>query len=153
MPVQQEITSPSSLLNPDGRLKQVGWARAPLLDCNLEAVRFYPAPLRFLQRFRVKRWDYYGITTPDRFFSVTLADLGYAGQAFVYTVDYATGRYHEETLTIPPGSSIFLPRNSTQGETLFDNGAVRLSSLRRRDIAGALGRESRSPPVHLLHGD
>ncbi len=127
MPIQQEITAPSPLLDPEGRLNQVGWARAPLLDCNLEAVRFYPAPMRFLQRFRVKRWDYYGVITPDRFFSVTLADLGYAGQAFVYTVNFATGRYHEETLTIPPGGSISLPRNSTAGESRYDNGKVRLA--------------------------
>ena len=79
---QLEITAPAPLLDAQGRLN----AAEPLLDCNLEAVRFYPAPLRFLQRLRVKRWDYYGVTTPDRFFSVTLADLGYAGQAFVYTV-------------------------------------------------------------------
>lgn len=85
---------------------------------------FYPRPLRFLQRLRVKRWDYYGVTTPERYFSVTLADLGYAGQAFVYTVDFATGRYHEETLTIPPGGGIFLPRNSTEGESCYDNGKV-----------------------------
>ncbi len=127
MPTQQEITAPAPLLDPQGRLTCAGWARAPLLDCNLEAVRFYPAPFRFLQRFRVKRWDYYGITTPDRFFSVTLADLGYAGQAFVYTVDFTTRLYHEETLTIPPSRGIVLPRNSTAGESCYINGKVRLS--------------------------
>jgi len=135
MPDQHEITAPAPLLDAQGRLNAAGWAREPLLDCNLEAVRFYPTPLRFLQRFRVKRWDYYGITTPDRFFSVTLADLGYAGQAFVYTLDFATGRYHEETLTIacpvvpgiPPGGGIVLPRNSTEGESRYDNGKVRLA--------------------------
>ena len=124
---QHEILTPSPLLDAQGRLTQVGWARAPLLDCNLEQVAFYPRPLRFLQRLRVKRWDYYGVTTPDRFFSVTLADLGYAGQAFVYTVDFATGHYHEETLTIRPGGGITLPRNSTAGESRFDNGKVRLT--------------------------
>jgi hypothetical protein len=127
MPTQQEITAPSPLLDPDGRLTCAGWAREPLFDCNLEAARFYPAPFRFLQRFRVKRWDYYGITTPDRFFSVTLADLGYAGQAFVYTLDFITGRYHEETLTILPGGGIRLPRNSTAGDSRYDNGKVRLA--------------------------
>ena len=127
MPAQQEIISRSPLLDPEGRLNLVGWAREPLLDCNLEAVRFYPAPFRFLQRFRVKRWDYYGVTTPDRFFSVTLADLGYAGQAFVYTIDFATGYYHEETLTIPLGRGILLPRNSTAGESRYDNGKVKLT--------------------------
>ena len=129
MPTQQEITTPSPLLDAQGRLINAGWAREALLDCNLEAVHFYPAPLRFLQRFRVKRWDYYGVTTPDRFFSVTLADLGYAGQVFVYTLDFATGRYHEETLTIPPGGArqVVLPRNSTADESRYDNGKVRLS--------------------------
>lgn len=125
-PTQHEITTPSPLLDPRGRLAQVGWARAPLLDCNLEQVAFYPRPLRFLQRFRVKRWDYYGVTTPDRFFSATVADLGYAGQVFVYTVDFATGRHHEETLTIPFARGVTLPRNSTEGESAFDDGRTRL---------------------------
>ncbi len=123
---QHEIVTPSPLLDPNGRLVQIGWARAPLLDSNLEAARFYPRVFSPLQRFRVKRWDYYGVTTPALFFSATLADLGYAGQAFVYTVDFATGRYHEETLTLPPGSAVALPRNSTEGETHFDNGKARL---------------------------
>jgi hypothetical protein len=115
------------LLDSRGRLAQAGWARQPLLDCNLEAVRFYPTLLRPLQRLRVKRWDYYGVTTPERFFSATLADLGYAGQVFVYTVDFATGAYHEETLTVPLSRGIVLPRNSTAGESRFDNGRVRVS--------------------------
>jgi hypothetical protein len=78
---QAELTQPSPLLKPDGSLAQVGWSRQPLLDCNLENARFYS--LRSLQRFRIKRWDYYGFTTPDHFFSATLADLGYAGQVFI----------------------------------------------------------------------
>ncbi len=124
---QHEITAPAPLLDAQGRLTTAGWARAPLLDCNLERVSFYPRLFRFLQRIRVKRWDYYGVTTPDRYFSATLADLGYAGQAFIYTVDFATGRYHEETLTLPSGSAIALPRNSTEGVSRFDNGKVRLA--------------------------
>lgn len=132
---QHEITTASPLLDAQGRLTQIGWARAPLLDCNLEQVAFYPRPLRVLQRLRVKRWDYYGVTTPDRFFSATLADLGYAGQAFIYTVDFTTGQYHEETLTIvdppvpgkSPGGGMALPRNSTEGESRYDNGKVRLA--------------------------
>jgi hypothetical protein len=124
---QHEITTPAPLLTPAGRLTEAGWARQPLLDCNLEAVRFYPALLRPLQRLRVKRWDYYGVTTPQRFLSFTLADLGYAGQAFVYAIDLASGHYHEETVTIPPGRSVQLPRNSTAGESHYQHGSLRLS--------------------------
>jgi hypothetical protein len=116
--------APSPLLAADGRLTQAGWSRQPLLDCNLEHARFHA--LRFLQRFRIKRWDYYGITTPRHFFSATLADLGYAGQVFIYLIDFATGEYHEATLTVPFSKGIALPRNSTGGDSAFDNGQVRL---------------------------
>jgi hypothetical protein len=122
---QIELARLAPLLKSDGTLAQVGWSRQPLLDCNLEDARFYS--LRSLQRLRIKRWDYYGLTTPDHFFSATLADLGYAGQAFIYLIDFATGEYHEATLTLPFSRGIALPRNSTEGDSTFDNGQVRLA--------------------------
>jgi len=122
---QIELTQSSPLLKPDGTLTQVGWSRQPLLDCNLEAAQFYA--LRFMQRFRLKRWDYYAVTSPSHFFSATLADLGYAGQAFIYLIDFATGQYHEATLTLPLSRGITLPRNSTAGDSTFDNGKVHLA--------------------------
>ena len=42
MPLQHEITAPSPLLDAHGRLAQAGWAREPLLDCNLEHVALLP---------------------------------------------------------------------------------------------------------------
>ena len=83
--MQTELTNASPLLDPKGNLTQIGWARHPILDCNLEDARFYP--IRPLQFLRIKRWDYYAVFTPQRFFSATIADLGYAGNIFVYTVD------------------------------------------------------------------
>jgi len=88
-----------------------------LLDCNLEQAGFYR--VRSLQRFRIKRWDYYGVTTPDFYFSMTLADLGYAGQVFVYFVDFKNCEHTEDTVTIPFGSGVILPRNSTEGESSY----------------------------------
>lgn len=124
---QHEITQPGPLLTPAGRLTAAGWSRTPLLDCNLERVAFYPQPCRFLQRFRVKRWDYYAVTTPTHFFSFTVADLGYAGQVFAYTIDFATGYYHEEAVTVPPTAPITLPRNSTEGTTHYADGKKSLT--------------------------
>jgi len=115
--MQIELTRPGPLLKANGQLAQVGWSRQPLLDANLEAARFYR--LRALQRFRIKRWDYYAVFTPQRFFSATVADLGYAGNIFVYTLDFRTGELHEEGLVIPLGKGITLPRSSTHGETRF----------------------------------
>jgi len=123
--MQRELTSPSPLLDERGELVQVGWARQPLLECNLENAGFYR--LRFLQPLRLKRWDYYGLTTPNHYFSFTLADLGYAGQVFAYVVDFEARRHHEETLTLPLARGIALPRNSTEGASSFDNGRVRMA--------------------------
>jgi hypothetical protein len=123
-PMQKELTQPGKLLDPSGRLAQVGWSRQPVLDCNLENARFYT--LRGMQRFRMKRWDYYAVFTPRRFFSATIADLGYAGNIFVYTLDFATGDLHEEGLVIPLGRGVSLPRNSTQGDAHFSNGKASL---------------------------
>jgi hypothetical protein len=123
--MQKELTSPSPLLDAEGNLVQVGWSRQPLLDANLESASFYR--FRALQPLRIKRWDYYGLTTPTHYFSFTLADLGYAGQVFAYVVDLEAPRHHEETLTLPFGRGITLPRNSTEGTSTFDNGRVRLA--------------------------
>ena len=122
--MQTEISNPGTLLDPDGRLAQIGWSRQTMLDCNLEAARFYR--LGWFQRFRLKRWDYYAVFTPRRFFSATIADLGYAGNIFVYTLDFETGELHEEGLVVPLGRGLQLPRNSADGETTFDNSKVSL---------------------------
>ena len=125
--MQTELTQSGPLLQPNGSLAQIGWSRQPLLDCNLEAARFYA--LRSLQRFRLKRWDYYAVFTPQRFFSATIADLGYAGNIFVYTLDFATHELHEEGLEIILSRGISLPRNSTAGDAHFANSRARLDFL------------------------
>jgi len=122
--MQTELTQPGPLLNADGRPAQVGWSRVPLLDCNLESARFYA--LRPFQRFRIKRWDYYAVFSPQRFFSATIADLGYAGNMFVYTLDFATGELHEEGVIVPFGRGVELPRNSTSGDCRFENKDLRM---------------------------
>ena len=122
--MQTELTQTGPLLQPNGQLAQIGWARQPILDCNLEAARFYA--LTPLQRFRIKRWDYYAVFTPKRFFSATIADLGYAGNLFVYTMDFETGELHEEGLVVPFGKGVTLPRNSTEGSSHFEDARLKL---------------------------
>jgi hypothetical protein len=133
--MQHELTTPSPLLDGQGGLVQVGWSRQPLLDANLEDARFYQ--LRALQPLRIKRWDYYGLTTPTHYVSFTLADLGYAGQVFAYVVDLQAPGHHEETLTVPFARGIHLPRNSAEGDSTFDNGRVRMAFQAE---PGSLGR-------------
>jgi hypothetical protein len=122
--MQTELTQSGSLLQADGKLAQVGWARQPILDCNLESARFYA--LTPLQRFRIKRWDYYAVFSPRRFFSATIADLGYAGNLFVYTMDFETGDLHEEGIVVPFGKGVTLPRNSNEGDSHFEDARLKL---------------------------
>jgi hypothetical protein len=123
---QRQLKGPGPLLNPDGSLADVGWARQPILDCNLEYTRVYSPLFQLWQPMRIKRWDYYGITTPTHFFSFTVSDVGYLASIFAYVIEFETGIYHEETLTIPLAKGVSLPRNSTDGVSIFDNGKVRL---------------------------
>jgi hypothetical protein len=122
--MQTQIKNPGLLLTPAGRLAQVGWSPQPLLDCNLEAARFYA--LRPFQFLRLKRWDYYAVFTPQRFFSATIADLGYAGNIFVYTLDFASGELHEEGLVVALSKGVNLPRDSQSGESSYTGKGVTL---------------------------
>jgi len=145
--MQNELTQPGPLLDAQGKLAQVGWSRQPLLDCNLENARFYA--IHPLQRFRIKRWDYYAVFTPNRFFSATIADLGYAGNIFVYTLDFATGELHEEGLVIPFGKGIQLERNPEAGEASFANDKA---SLKFQADGGERRLDVRWPGFHAGRG-
>lgn len=129
--MQHEITQPGQLIAANGRLAQVGWSRYPLLDCNLEGARF--SSLGMFQRFRMKRWDYYAVFTPHRFFSATIADLGYAANIFVYTLDFTTGDLHEEGLVVPLSRGVTLERNSPGGEAVYAGGKASLLFQARTD--------------------
>ena len=123
--MQNEIIKSTALLDKNGNLSQVGWSRYPLLECNLENAAFYPTIFRPLQFARVKVWDYYAIFTPQRFFSATIANLGYAGNIFVYTLDFDSGELHEEGLVIPLGRGVSLSRQ-TKGLSEYEGNGVSL---------------------------
>ncbi len=122
---QQEITKKGKLLDMKGNLAQTGWSRQPVLDCNLEETHIEKTAA-FWQPMRIKVWDYYGFTTPTHFVSFTVSNVGYIASIFAYVIDFKTGKYTEQTLTVPLAKGAHLPRNSDEGETCFDNGKVHL---------------------------
>lgn len=122
--MQTELVKPGKLLSASGRLAKIGWSRQPLLDCNLENLAI--SPWKVVQSLRIKRWDYYAVFTPRRFLGVGIADLGYAGNVFAYTLDFVTGAFHEESLVVAPGKGLLLPRNSYKGNASFQRQSVRL---------------------------
>jgi hypothetical protein len=124
MNAQTMLAGPGELLTADGNLTQAGWATQPVLDCNLEKCHFYK--LKLFQKLRIKIWDYYAVTTPTHFFSFTLSDIGYLGMVFAYVIDFRTGEYKEETISVPLASGVRLPRNSTEGISEYTKGSLRL---------------------------
>ena len=76
-----EITSAVPLCTPKGQLNPaaVGWSRRPLHTANLRGWG------------RTKRFDYWGIVTPDVIVGLTIASLDYAGHVSIVVVDRRTG--------------------------------------------------------------
>jgi hypothetical protein len=124
MKIAREITNTGPLLDAGGDVTSFGWARQPYLDANLENLNFYE--FKSYQALRLKRWQYFGITTPTHFFSFTISNVGYLAPIFAYVLDFSTGEYHEETISVPFGSGVVLPRNSTNGDCHYIKGNVHL---------------------------
>jgi len=96
----------------------VGWSRQPQLECNLENARFYR--LRPLQRFRMKRWDYYAVLPRSvllgyyRRSGVTLA-------IFCLRPRLCDRRAARRRPGDSFGRGIDLPRNSIAGDAHFSD--------------------------------
>jgi len=129
--MQNEITEKDKLLDDRGLLKHKGYSRFPVLEYNPENIKIYP--LSFLNRLRLKEWDYYGLTTSDFYFSATVANIGYAGLAFVYFIDFHEKAMTEETILVPFGKGCYLPRSSETGDIYFRHAKAELLFERKRE--------------------
>lgn len=129
--METRITQTGPLLKPDGELSIAGWSPQPLLDSNLENAKFYS--MKFLQSLRLKRWDYYGLTTKSHYFSFTVSDIGYLGMVFAYVIDFENKTKHEATLALPFAKGVAIPRNSQDGITQYKNDNVNLTFYTTND--------------------
>jgi hypothetical protein len=146
--MQKEITTRGPLLDERGRLRERGYAKSMLLDYNPENIRLTPS--RLLNRLRLKEWDYYGTTTRDYFFSVTVSHVGYIGLVFAYFLDFRDNSQTDSTIVLPLGVGCRLPHRSDRGDVHFQRGRVRIDFLRepaRRIIKVEWPRFHRSMPL------
>ena len=79
---QVEIAQQCNLLDHRGILQSPGWARRPYWRYDRAAIA---APW-----YRIKEWDYYAVISQDGKYglALTIADLGFAGQASVCWLDF-----------------------------------------------------------------
>lgn len=129
--MQNEIKRRDHLLNGGGFLKHKGFSKRFTLEYNPENIRVYP--LSFLNRLRLKEWDYYGVTTRDFYFSATVSHIGYAGFVFIYFIDFQKKTMAEESVLTPFGKGCRLPRTSERGDIHFRHRALSVSFTRLKD--------------------
>ncbi len=110
--MQNEITSPSELLDDNGHLIQKGWARKLLLTYNREKVH--------AGWHRIKEWDYYAVLGPQYGITFTIADVGYLALCSIAWLDFTERTVLQETgMQMFPKGRLNLPRSSESGETVF----------------------------------
>nr|WP_202454744.1 DUF2804 domain-containing protein [Streptomyces sp. SID8367] len=117
------MTSPVELCRPDGRLNPdaVGWTRRPLHTANLRGWG------------RVKRWEYWGIVTPEHIVGIVVSSLDYAGVHGLYVLDRATGRETSTDAVVPFARGTALPVRSGEGEVRAHGGGLQIDIAQSAD--------------------
>ncbi|MET9346374.1 DUF2804 domain-containing protein [Streptomyces termitum] len=111
---EPELTSPVDLCLPNGRLNPaaVGWTRRPLHRANLRGWG------------RTKRWEYWGIVTPDHIVGLVASSLDYAGVHGIYVLERATGRESSWDAVVPLARGARFPARGGEGEVEVRGGGL-----------------------------
>ncbi|MDO9590517.1 MAG: DUF2804 domain-containing protein, partial [Microcella sp.] len=116
----REITEPIDLCVPNGRLnpEAIGRTRTPL----------HRTPLRGWGR--TKRWEYWGIMTPDWFVGLTVSSLDYAAVPSIYLVNRATGEHRTLGGLVPLARGTSIPDTLPpfEASTRWGGGELRMHS-------------------------
>ena len=127
-----EVTREQKLLNSEGNIAECGWSRRQLQVYERSAIR---AP-----KIRIKEWDYYLVMSNDFAAAFTISDDGYIGLQSVSLLDFTKPWEHTETiLDAFPMGKLHLPKNSSTGNTVYENKRLNMKFLvekgcRRMDL-------------------
>ncbi|MCL2513476.1 MAG: DUF2804 domain-containing protein [Oscillospiraceae bacterium] len=116
-----EITQKLPVHNPDGTLREPGWARKPVQVYSREGVK---AP-----KIRLKEWDYYLVVSGDLGISLIISDNGYMGLCTVSVMNYKTASSVDKAVpTLFPMGKFKMPSDSAApGISEYKNGKVQIS--------------------------
>ena len=117
-----EVTREQRLLNPEGCIAEPGWSRRQLQQYQRADIK---AP-----KARIKEWDYYLVLNRDFATAFTISDDGYVGLQSVSFIDFTVPREHTETiLTAFPMGKLHLPKNSSTGNTIYEDKRLSMKFL------------------------
>ncbi len=109
-----KIETQKKLLDENGELSCTGWANRLILEYNPENIR--------ANKHRIKEWDYYLITSPDKNYALSfcIADNRYMGLVNAAVMDFNKKEKYDflEPLILPMGK-LNLPRRSDTGNIEF----------------------------------
>ncbi len=111
---EPEITRDVALCDARGRLNRdaVGWSRHPYHVADFAG-----------RTLRVKRWEYWGIVTPDHIVGLTVSDIGYAAVNSIYVLDRASRREVRHDAVVPLRRHTTLPARCGVGRAEYQGRA------------------------------
>ncbi len=114
---ERELRGPVDLTRHAGRLnpEAVGWARRPVVRTH------------GLGRLRSKRWEHWGIVSPEVILGLTLVDLAYVRMAGIYLLDRASGAESTAQALLPKPSSMHLTAHCGTGTSSAAGGGVTMA--------------------------
>lgn len=117
--MQNEITTPQSLLDVDGHIANPGWARQLFWKYDRNAIH--------ASKWRIKEWDYYLVANEHYGVAFTISDLGYIGLNSVSFLNFDENWEHTETIIEPfVFGKYHMPQSSVSGNAHFKNKKLNL---------------------------
>jgi len=122
--VERELTEPVDLCDERGHLAPAarGWSRRPLHRANLRG-----------PWGRQKRWEYWCVTTPDLYVSMTYADIDYVGIAGLWICRPADGLVIDVARLVPLARGITLPDEPGTGTMASEGRRLALTIAEHAD--------------------
>lgn len=123
-PFERELNEEVLLCDSEGYLnpEAVGWSRRPVFNCKING-----------RRIKKKKWNYWLITSDKYLFSVTIANLDYAGTVFAYFYDIENGIFIEKTINTSPLKACKMPDNPGMSME-FNTKKMRVSFFEEDDL-------------------
>ncbi len=110
--VQKEITKVDNLLEANGHLKNVGYAKKMILKYNREDIA---------KKGRIKEWDYYYVSDNHYALCLTISNLSYAAVLSASVIDFYEKKHYDKTsIKFFPKNTKFMPTTSFEGSTVFE---------------------------------
>ena len=111
-PDQIEIASHGPLLDDEGRLTALGYAKSLVLDYSRKRIKASP--------LRIKEWDYYLVNDGEYALALTIGDMGYVALVSASLIDFKQGAFiTQSTMDLLPLGKLGLPSSSSAGVTSY----------------------------------